>query len=109
MADNANSAYCVTCHDGVSAPGVGANTHFTGVPTDVNMNSGLTPPLPWADQIDEDGNPGADWPTATANNMVCETCHSVHRKGNTGVEAMYFLRHENGTMNQLCTACHSSN
>lgn len=109
MADNANSAYCVSCHDGASAPSVGANTHFTGIPTSVTMNSGLTPALPWANQIDEDGTAGADWTSATANQMVCETCHSVHKQGNTGVDAQYFLRHENGLTNQLCRACHTDN
>lgn len=109
--DNANSAYCVSCHGGGGAPAVGANTHFTGVPSNTSMNNGLTPPLPWADQIDENAvaADGADWGTATANTMVCETCHSAHRKGNTGPDAQYFLRHENGSVNQLCSACHTTN
>lgn len=109
LADNTNSAYCVSCHDGASAPGVGANTHYTGIPADVNMNSGASPALPWANQIDDDGNAGADWSTATANQMVCETCHSVHRNGFTGVDNAYFLRHANGSTNQLCSACHTAN
>jgi predicted CXXCH cytochrome family protein len=110
-ADNANSAFCASCHTGGGAPAVGANTHYTGVPSNTGMNTGLTPPLPWADQIDEDAVAAntADWATATANSMVCETCHSVHRKGNTGPDAQYFLRHENGSTNQLCTACHTAN
>lgn len=109
--DNANSAFCVSCHSGGGAPSVGANTHYTGVPSDIGMNTGLTPPLPWADQIDEDAASanGADWSTATANTMVCETCHSVHRKGSILPEGQYFLRHENGSTNQLCRACHSDN
>jgi hypothetical protein len=109
MADNTDSGYCEGCHDGSQAPGVGANTHPTLVPADVGMNTGLTPPLPWANQIDEDGTVGADWAGATANRMVCESCHSVHRQGNTGVEAEYFLRHENGASNQVCSACHTDN
>lgn len=108
--DNTESAYCVSCHDGVTGPPVGGNSHFVGAaPSDVNMNSGLNPALPWANQIDDDGNVGADWSGATANYMVCETCHSVHRNGNTGVDAAYFLRWENGATNQLCTACHTAN
>ena len=109
MADNTNSAYCVSCHDGSQAPGVGTTSHYLGVPADVNMNSGLTPALPWANQIDEDGAAGIDWSSATANNMVCETCHSVHRQGWTGADASYLLRHANGTLNELCTACHTGN
>ncbi|MEN8008398.1 MAG: hypothetical protein ABFS42_15420, partial [Candidatus Krumholzibacteriota bacterium] len=109
MADNANSAYCVSCHGAAGAPPVGANTHYTGIPSDVNMNNGLIPAMPWANQIDEDGTAGVDWATATANNMVCETCHSVHRQGNTGLEAEFFLRHENGNLNQICSSCHTAN
>jgi len=109
MTDNTDSGYCVSCHDGATAPAVGANTHYTGIPSDVNMNNGLSPALPWANQIDEDGNVGADWASATANMMVCESCHSVHRQGNTGVDANYFLRWENGATNQLCSACHTAN
>ena len=108
-ADNTNSAFCTSCHNATGAPPVGANTHYTGIPTDITMNNGLTPALPWANQIDEDGTAGTDWSGATANMMVCETCHSVHRQGNTGVDGAYFLRHENGLTNQLCQACHTAN
>jgi len=73
------------------------------------MNNGLTPALPWANQVDEDGVVGADWTTATANAMACETCHSVHRQGWTGAGASYFLRNANGTANELCVACHTAN
>ncbi len=108
MADNTESAYCVSCHGAAGAPPVGGNTHFTGVPTNVNINSGLTPALPWANQIDEDGNAGADWGSATANMMVCETCHSVHRLGDQTVDGGYLLRDGNSN-NQICQACHSAN
>jgi len=107
--DNFDSQFCVSCHNGVNGPDVGANSHYTGLPSDVNMNAGLVPPLPWANQIDEDGNVGIDWPSADPNFMVCETCHSVHREGWTGTDASYFLRHGNGTLNQLCSACHTAN
>jgi predicted CXXCH cytochrome family protein len=108
--DNTNSAYCGSCHDGAQAPAVGANTHFVdAAPSDVNMNSGLNPAMPWANQIDEDGSAGADWGSADPNFMVCETCHSVHRLGNRGVDAQYFLRWENGSTNQICSACHTTN
>ena len=107
MADNANSAYCVSCHAAAGAPGVGSNTHFTGIPADVSMNSGLTPAMPWANQINEDGVAGADYATATANMMVCESCHSVHRQGLA--TSNYFLREDNGTLNEVCSHCHTAN
>ncbi len=107
MADNTNSAYCLSCHSAAGAPAIGGNTHFTGIPGDVNMNSGLTPALPWANQVDEDGTVGADWSSATANNMICETCHSVHKQGaQTG--SGYFLRDQNDN-NEICQACHTAN
>ena len=110
MADNANSAYCRSCHDGAQAPGVGGNTHPDNVAvSDPNMNSGLTPALPWANQIDEDGNAGADWPSASANFIVCESCHSVHRQGYTGADQGYLLRDALGQGTKLCTDCHSAN
>lgn len=108
-ADNTDSAFCMACHDGSQAPGVGGNTHpIQQLPNDVNMNTGGTYTLPWADQIDEDGNAGADWATASANNIVCESCHSVHRNGYSGPSAEYFLRAPNGTGNTLCTECHDA-
>jgi predicted CXXCH cytochrome family protein len=107
MADNTNSAYCLSCHSQAGAPAVGANTHYTGQPADVNMNSGLNPALPWANQIDEDGVAGADWASATANEMVCESCHSVHRQGFQTTPA-YLLRDDNSN-NEICQACHSTN
>lgn len=109
METNTDSGYCVSCHDGTDAPGVGTGTHPTGIPVDINMNSGLTPALPWAQQIDEDGVAGADWASATTNRMVCETCHSVHKLGFSGTGSEYFLRHANGTNNELCSACHQAN
>jgi predicted CXXCH cytochrome family protein len=105
--DNANSAFCVSCHTSPGAPPVGGNTHYTGIPSDVNMNSGLTPALPWANQIDEDGQVGADWASATANSMACETCHSVHKQGYATTPS-YFLR-DNNTNNEICQACHTAN
>jgi len=107
MADNTDSAYCVSCHGAAGAPAVGANTHYTGIPTDITMNVGASPALPWANQIDEDGSAGADWASATANSMTCETCHSVHRQGYALTPA-YFLRDDNSN-NEICSACHTLN
>jgi predicted CXXCH cytochrome family protein len=107
-ADNTDSGFCVSCHGAAGAPAVGGNSHYIGVPTSVSMNSGLTPALPWANQIDEDGTVGADWSGATANMMVCETCHSVHRQGDQSVDGGYLLRDKNSN-NQICQACHTAN
>ncbi len=106
-ADNPNSTLCIGCHDGSTGPGVGGNSHPLGLPTDISMNNGLTPALPWANQIDEDGTGGADWAGASANNMVCETCHSVHRQGFQTTPS-YLLRNNNAN-NEICQACHTDN
>ena len=106
---NANSAYCVSCHNGTTGQAVGANSHPVNiVVSSAAMNSG-SPALPWAQQIDEDGLAGADWTTATANSIVCESCHSAHRQGFTGLGHEFFLRAANGTANELCSRCHSAN
>lgn len=106
---NANSAYCVSCHNGTTASPVGANSHpVNTVPSNTSMNTG-TPTLPWAHQIDEDGTAGADFAAATTNHIVCESCHSVHRAGFTGAGHEFFLRDANGTANELCSRCHSAN
>lgn len=108
MADNTDSGYCLSCHSAAGAPAIGANTHYTGLPSDVSMNTTAGPTLPWSDQIDDDGVVGADYTSATANNLVCETCHSVHRNGFTGVGEGYFLRDANGAQNELCQRCHDN-
>ncbi|HWR84315.1 MAG TPA: cytochrome c3 family protein [Candidatus Deferrimicrobium sp.] len=108
-ASGANSAYCVSCHNGTTGPTVGANSHpVNAVPSNTSMNTG-SPALPWAQQIDEDGTAGADWASATTNWIVCESCHSVHRQGFTGAGHEYFLRNANSTANELCVRCHSTN
>jgi predicted CXXCH cytochrome family protein len=108
--DNTNSTFCVSCHSSGGAPHVGDNTHFSqGVPDNPSMNDGLTPSLPWSNEIDEDGNPGPDWFSATSNMMTCQTCHSVHRKGFTGADAGHLLRYPDDNQNAICRACHSQN
>ena len=109
QATNANSAYCVSCHSAAGdGPDVGTATHPTpDMSADASRGSGATNPMPWADDIDEDGTVGSDWTgVATADLMVCETCHSVHGRG-TGAESDHFLRNANDD-NQICTECHAN-
>lgn len=105
---NANSAYCVSCHSaGGDGPTVGTATHPTpNMAAQNTRGSSATNPMPWADDINEDGVAGADWASATADQMVCETCHSVHGRG-TGTESDHFLRNDNSD-NQICTFCHAN-
>jgi predicted CXXCH cytochrome family protein len=108
--DNTNSAYCLSCHNSGGAPHLGEISHFSqAVPEDPTMNDGLLPQLPWSNELDEDGNPGPDFATATVNMMTCETCHSVHKKGFSGSNAGYLLRYPDDKMNTLCQACHTEN
>lgn len=106
--NNDDSAYCVSCHSGGSAPAFGgAASHPAGVAvTTATMNQTAGPALPWADEINEDGNPGVDY-AGSADFIVCETCHSVHRAG-LGTSS-YFLRDDNGAQNELCVRCHTAN
>jgi len=111
--ENTNSASCVGCHDGVTAPGVtggGGGSHFTG---DVAATSfpvaGNGPNLPWGNQLDEDGNTGQDFTGNLANYMMCETCRSVHKNGFSGTGQGYFLRLANSAQNEICATCHCAN
>jgi predicted CXXCH cytochrome family protein len=101
---NAGADFCVSCHtaSGLNAPGVGTGTHSTGDITSWGGNPGT---LPWAATIDDNGTIDPDWPTATADRMVCETCHSVHKNG----EAGYFTRIAQTEQNELCVNCHDQN
>ncbi len=108
IANNDDSAFCVSCHSGGTAPAFGgAASHPAGVAVASNtMNTSAGPALPWADQINEDGNAGADY-SGTADFIVCETCHSVHRVGLA--TSSFFLREDNGAQNELCVRCHTAN
>lgn len=103
---NANSAYCKSCHEsGGDVPGVGGNSHPIQVEASDNTMNGGTYTLPWAQSINDDGLNGADY-AGTTDHIVCETCHSVHRKGFTGTDNENFLRAPNGTGNTICKQCH---
>jgi hypothetical protein len=112
--ENTNSASCTGCHDGALAPdydGGGGGSHFVGdVATTSFAIDGNPATLPWADELDEDGQGGVvDFAGNTADFMTCETCHSVHKKGFVGTGQNVFLRHANGAANAICTDCHTQN
>ncbi len=108
--ENSNSIGCLKCHTSGGAPHIGGSYHPCQVVVqDNSMNAGLSPALPWGHEIDEDGKAGPDYPRATANTIVCESCHSVHRKGYEGGDSGHLLRYPSGSGNQLCKACHSDN
>ncbi|MDP1854054.1 MAG: cytochrome c3 family protein [Candidatus Omnitrophota bacterium] len=94
---NTDSAYCATCHQAtgtVKGPTVGTFSH----PTSVGFTTvGLTPA---GNNIDDD-NDGADYPGNSAS-LVCESCHSVHKKGVSGK-----LLRITATAGALCVNCHS--
>lgn len=108
LENNTDGAYCVSCHTGGGGPTIGTSHPYFVTPTDVNMNSGLTPALPWSDEVNDDPADavfaGLDYPAATADLIVCESCHSVHRQGVYGP----FLRETNAA-NELCGSCHPAN
>ncbi len=108
LADNTDGAYCTSCHTGGGGPTIGTSHPYGVTPIDANMNNGLTPALPWTDEIDDDPADavfaGLDYPTATADLITCESCHSAHRLGQDGP----FLREANAA-NELCGSCHPAN
>lgn len=108
LASNANGAYCLSCHSGGGGPTIGTSHVYDNTPGNVNMNNGLTPPLPWSDEINDDPADaifaGNDYPTATADKITCESCHSAHRRGLAGP-----LLREANAANELCGSCHPAN
>jgi hypothetical protein len=109
--DNTNSAYCISCHALAGAPAVGSNTHYTGTGHAAGLNTGLNPVLPWSDELDDDGNAdGKDWASGTADMMICETCHSVHRACQPQATGGAWALRDNYDQNVgLCSACHTTN
>ena len=98
---NVDSAYCAQCHDPTSTangPKIG-NGHPVGLP--FSMTPVDTTKTPAGNSIDDDGFYGIDYP-ANSSNVICETCHSMHRKG-TGSP---LLRIDNSG-GVLCLNCHT--
>ncbi len=98
---NTDSSYCTRCHDEsneTNGPKIGdghpVNIPFADEPADPGKS-------PAGNTIDDDDYYGPDYP-ANSSNIVCETCHAVHRKG----EAVPLLRltTENSA---LCINCHT--
>lgn len=97
---NVDSAYCLTCHETTSSssgPKIG-NGHPVNVPLE---NTPVDPAkTPVGNTIDDDGFYGIDYP-ANSSNVICESCHSAHRKG----VASPLLR-INNSGSALCLNCH---
>jgi predicted CXXCH cytochrome family protein len=98
---NVDSGYCMICHDATGnsqGPSIG-DSH------PVNILLSMTPvdptTAPTGSQIDDDGIKGIDY-LLNSDNMICETCHSVHRKGHD----QYMLRQKEMF---LCQNCHQTN
>jgi len=107
LAENADGAYCTSCHTGGGGPTIGTSHPYNVAPTTVD-NTGLTPALPWSDEIDDDPGDlvfsGTDYTNASTGLIVCESCHSAHRQG---VYAP--LLRETNAANELCGSCHPAN
>ncbi|HDZ76877.1 MAG TPA: hypothetical protein ENH41_02185 [Candidatus Omnitrophica bacterium] len=96
---NVDSGYCTYCHDAVdtsNGPNIGG-----GHPVDVALSMTPADPAltPVGSAIDDDDYNGIDYPL-NSSNMICETCHSTHRKG-TAVDV---LRADGSSA--LCLNCH---
>lgn len=107
--DNIESAACFNCHVTLSdAPPVGGNSH--PITTDADYTVTGVPPVagyPAANAINDDDVGANDYGSGATNAyLVCESCHSVHRKGVTGNS---FLRAANTEDNEICAACHTTN
>ncbi len=78
--ENIDSGFCTNCHDATSetnGPMIGGG-HPVNRPFTVNPTDPLKAPA--GNTIDDNTDGIIDYPLNTAS-MVCESCHSVHRKG----------------------------
>lgn len=115
--DNTNSAYCINCHVSGgfgTAPQVTGNHPNAQAVTTPTMNTGAafaTYPMPWGDEIDDDGDATLDYAGNDPDFILCETCHSTHRLGYDGGAGVgnYFLRQQNSSSNEMCASCHGNN
>ncbi|MBI4738610.1 hypothetical protein HY772_03470 [Candidatus Woesearchaeota archaeon] len=101
--DNIDSSYCTYCHnatDETNGPKIG-NSH------PVNVGFSMTPAdpalTPAGNAIDDDDGEinAIDYP-ANSSDMICESCHSVHRKG--AAVPLLRITKDSGS---LCINCHS--
>ena len=109
---NIDSQMCIDCHNGSSGPDIGHShpnqvSFGTIVPVDASPQTGTPPGNQINDNDYDDGHSDPDtYPDYPANSasMICETCHSVHRKAdNAGIK---LLRITN-TNSALCLNCHT--
>ena len=111
---NIDSQMCINCHDGSNGPDVGhSHPYQVGlgsiVPTDPSAQTGT----PLGNQINDDywnsfGMPvppdmSPDYPLNSAS-VICETCHSVHRKADASGTKLLRITNTNSA---LCFNCHT--
>ncbi|MDH3891899.1 MAG: hypothetical protein OEV49_12520 [candidate division Zixibacteria bacterium] len=100
--DNTDSDGCVDCHSNVAnAPIFGANSH----PVDADPSFTFPAAFPLSDEIDDANHGDANDYGSAVSQIVCESCHSVHRDG---VATTQFLRANNDN-DAVCSACHTAN
>jgi len=99
---NIDSSFCVNCHDLVNEAN-GPNTGH-GHPENVPFLTEPTDPekAPAGNAIDDDGFNGIDYPF-NSSNMICESCHSMHRKG---IDAPLLRETQSGSA--FCLNCHNN-
>ena len=103
QSQNVDSGYCDTCHDTTGqtqGPDIGYG-HPVDVP--LSMVPADAAATPVGDTIDDDDVNGVDYP-ANSSNMICETCHSIHRKGTAS--PLLRLNYTGGQSSELCINCH---
>lgn len=109
---NTDSDFCESCHSGLTGDALvtvgDGSTHYIGLVDSAGMNSSTSPYLPWSDEIDDDGVVGPDYTSPSADWVVCESCHSVHRNALQGATGTNFLRNTYQS-STICGQCHTDN
>lgn len=104
VSPNTNSQMCIDCHDGAKAKGIGhSHPYGAGFGSAVPQDSSAATGTPPANMIDDDGEGGPDYPSNTGD-LVCETCHGMHRKVD---DAGTKLLRITNTGSNLCKNCHT--
>lgn len=110
---NIDSQMCINCHDGTSGPAIGhSHPNQVGLGDIVPKDASAATGTPLGNQINDNYYPyftnhkiwdsNLDYPANSAS-VICETCHSVHRKADD--QGTKLLRITN-TNSALCLNCH---
>ncbi len=111
---NIDSQMCINCHNGSSGPNIGySHPYRVGLGSIVPVDGSAKTGTPLGNQINDDDwgdmyqlmwlDMSPDYPLNSAS-VICETCHSVHRKADAAGTKLLRITNTNSG---LCANCHT--